>query len=84
MNPVSTLADNAISMKRVKKTPAKFSLLTGTKKMSPICPLCRKTESLVRDDDLGNDGRFYSCHEKRGGCGSTFRITPEGECTDIF
>lgn len=52
--------------------------------MTIPCPICGKTEHLVCDTDLGEDGRFYSCREREGGCGSTFRITPEGECLDIF
>ena len=52
--------------------------------MTHLCPLCGKTEHLVSGDDLGDDGIFYSCHGPSGGCGSTFRITPDGECADIF
>jgi hypothetical protein len=52
--------------------------------MTQTCPVCGKKEHLVRDDDLGDEGMFYCCHEHRGGCGSTFRITPNGECVDIF
>lgn len=46
--------------------------------------IMRKKETLICDDDLGDEGMFYSCHEHRGGCGSTFRITPNGECLDIL
>jgi len=53
-------------------------------KMTHTCPVCGKKEHLVRDDDLGDEGMFYCCHEHRGGCGSTFRVTPNGECVDIF
>ena len=52
--------------------------------MTHTCPVCGKKDHLVCDDDLGDEGMFYSCHEHRGGCGSTFRITPNGECVDIF
>ena len=52
--------------------------------MTLTCPVCGKKEHLACDDDLGEEGMFYSCHEHRGGCGSTFRVTPNGECTDIF
>jgi hypothetical protein len=52
--------------------------------MTHNCPLCGKDHHLVCDDDLGEDGKFYSCQEPLGGCGSTFRITPAGECVDIF
>jgi hypothetical protein len=53
-------------------------------KINYSCPVCGKKESLVCDADLGEDGFFYSCHEPYGGCGSTFRITPNDEYTDIF
>jgi len=52
--------------------------------MTHTCPVCGKKDHLVCDDDLGDEGMFFSCHERRGGCGSTFRITPNGECVDIF
>ena len=52
--------------------------------MPVVCPLCGKAEHLICDDDLGEEGLFYSCHEHQGGCGSTFRITPSGDIVDIF
>jgi len=52
--------------------------------MTIQCPICGKTEHLVCDDDLGKDGKFYSCHEHEGDCGSTFRVTLEGQYLDIF
>lgn len=54
------------------------------KEMTHTCPVCGKKEYLVSDADLGEDGIFWSCHEHRGGCGSTFRVTPDGDCIDIF
>ena len=52
--------------------------------MTVFCPLCGNNEHLVGDEDLGTDGMFYSCRGHEGGCGSTFRVTPDGECVDIF
>jgi hypothetical protein len=52
--------------------------------MTQCCPVCGKKDHLVCDEDLGDEGMFYSCHEHRGGCGSTFRIAPNGEYIDIF
>ncbi len=52
--------------------------------MTIQCPICGKTEHLVCNDCLGMEERFYSCREHVGGCGSTFRVTPDGECVDIF
>jgi transposase-like protein len=51
--------------------------------MTQNCPLCGKKEHLV-SEDLKDEGSFYTCHEEQGGCGSTFRVTTEGECVDIF
>jgi hypothetical protein len=61
-----------------------YEVIQPQEKMTLICPVCGKKDHLACDDDLGEDGLFYSCHEHRGGCGSTFRITPNGECVDIF
>jgi hypothetical protein len=66
-----------------KKNSHKNSITRQTKMTTQNCPLCGKIEHLVYDD-LGSEGMFYSCHEKQGGCGSTFRITPDGKCVDIF
>jgi len=52
--------------------------------MVHICPVCGKSETLCCDDDLGEEGMFFSCHGHGGGCGSTFRITPDGNYHDIF
>ena len=52
--------------------------------MTHTCPVCGKKDHLVCDEDLGEEGMFYICHEQQGGCGSTFRVTPNGECIDIF
>jgi phage/plasmid primase-like uncharacterized protein len=52
--------------------------------MSLVCPVCGKKEHISCDDDLGEDGLFYSCSEHSGGCGSTFRVTLNGDCVDIF
>jgi len=60
-----------------------FLTMTEEHAMEQNCPLCGKTEHLICDN-LGEDGAFYSCQESRGGCGSTFRITPDGKCVDIF
>jgi hypothetical protein len=53
-------------------------------KMVHICPVCGKSETLCCDDDLGVEGMFFSCYGPGGGCGSTFRITPDGTYHDIF
>jgi hypothetical protein len=47
------------------------------------CPNCGKTDTLCCTDDLGDEGRFYRCHDEAG-CGTTFRLHPSGEILDIF
>jgi hypothetical protein len=54
------------------------------RKMTNTCPLCGRPDHLIGDDDMGEDGIFYSCHEQSGGCGATFRLTPDGKCVDLF
>lgn len=47
------------------------------------CPICGNSGSLNCAEHLGDDGYFYVCEEP-GGCGTSFIVTPDGECQDFF
>jgi hypothetical protein len=47
------------------------------------CPVCGAAGSLTCSEDLGEDGFFYTC-DGPGGCGTSFIVTPEGECRDFY
>ncbi|HVN74095.1 MAG TPA: hypothetical protein VMT44_05835 [Methanoregula sp.] len=48
-----------------------------------VCPQCGRADLLSCTDDLGSEGRFYRCCPKDG-CGTTFRLAPDGGIEDIF